>query len=177
MTRVDWSVRPAAAGDWSPLAGADPVPGDAPGLLVLAARYESAAQDVGRQVSALRRLDAGSGAGVAAQWQGPAATAYAGRAGSLPGDLDLVGARLLRVAQALRAFAVVLEGVQRRARAALALARSAAAAPPGHGVAVGPAPPVLGGGLSSGLAGGLGSGLGSGLGTGLGTGIGTGLGR
>jgi hypothetical protein len=153
MGLVDGSLAPGRVQDWSPLAVADPVPGDAAGLLRLAAQYEGAAQQVGQHVTALRRLAAGgaAGGGGSTDWQGAAASAYRARATGLPEELDLVGTRLLRVAHALRAFAVVLESVQQRALAALGLARSAAAAPqPGHRTRIGPAFPVFGGGIGGG---------------------------
>ena len=106
-------------GDWLPLADADPVPGDPAALRELAHRHESAAALVGQQVQALRRV------GLADQWQGAAAQAYAARAASVPRDLDAAAVRLRRVAGALREFAPALEAAQRQARAALAHARDA----------------------------------------------------
>jgi uncharacterized protein YukE len=110
--------------NWWPLAEADPVPGDPAAIRVLAAQWQQSAMDVGEQVQTLRRI------GRSADWIGPAAQAFQERTGRLPADLDLVGERFQRVAQALREFAPALESAQRRARVALARAQEAHVAQP-----------------------------------------------
>ncbi len=113
--------------DWSPLAAADPIPGDPAAVRRLAARHQQAAEQVGEQVDALRRITRGTD-----DWHGTAALEFQARVGRVPDDLVAVGERFRRVAQALREFAPVLESAQRRARAALAAAQAAQASePPG----------------------------------------------
>jgi hypothetical protein len=114
--------------DWWPLAETDPVPGDPAAVRRLAAQWQQSAVDVGEQVQTLSRI------GRSADWAGPAAQAFQARTGRLPADLDLVGARFQRVAQALRDFAPALESAQRRARVALARAQAAQAARPATAV-------------------------------------------
>jgi hypothetical protein len=114
--------------DWWPLAEADPVPGDPTAVRRLAAQWQQSAVDVGEQVQTLGRI------GRSADWSGPAAEAFRARTGRLPADLDLVGTRFQRVAQALRDFAPALESAQQRARRALALAQEAQAARPATAV-------------------------------------------
>jgi uncharacterized protein YukE len=108
--------------DWQPLAEIDPVPGDPVAVLELAGSYGRVAQDVGAQVRAVRRIERAGG------WEGRAADAFTARVGHLPDDLDAVGERFQRVAQALREFAPALESARRRARQALAVAHAAQAA-------------------------------------------------
>ena len=65
--------------DWSPLAGADPIPGDPAAVRRLAARHQQAAEQVGEQVDALRRIAHGTD-----DWQrdGGARVPDPGRAGA-----------------------------------------------------------------------------------------------
>ena len=103
--------------DWSPLADADPVPGDPQAVHDLSGRYAAAAHEVAAQRAALG-LDVDV-------WSGPAGAAFAEHVGGLPRDLDEVTDRLQRIARALLDFAPALEAAQRQARIALTRAQQA----------------------------------------------------
>jgi hypothetical protein len=113
----------AGAGlDWSPLGG-NPVPGDPGQVRGLASRFDQIADEVGVQVSRLRRVaeDMG-GAGV---WAGPAAEACRPHLDKLPGLLDKVVVSYRKAGGALAGYAPKLSAAQGKAVHALRMATEA----------------------------------------------------
>jgi hypothetical protein len=113
----------AGAGlDWSPLGG-NPVPGDPGQVRGLASRFDQIADEVGVQVSRLRRVaeDMG-GAGV---WAGPAAEACRPHLDKLPGLLDKVVVSYRKAGDALAGYAPKLSAAQDKAVHALRMATEA----------------------------------------------------
>jgi hypothetical protein len=141
----DRAAGPVGPGRLAALADHDPIPGEPEAVRALAGRYAAAAEQAAEQQSALRVQPE--------QWTGPAAGAMQQHVDRLPADLAAVSLRFARVARALRDFAVALEAAQRRARRALATARSApASAPPVHLPTVAGLAPLYGSGDSEELA-------------------------
>jgi hypothetical protein len=109
------------AGDWSPLAGRDPVPGDPGAVMSLVGRLDTTRGVIEEQVGRLRAVDA------AAFWEGEAATAFRGHKDDLPPKLDMLVTRYQRVSGALSAYAPELDTARQMARRALEQARQAEA--------------------------------------------------
>jgi uncharacterized protein YukE len=107
--------------DWSPLAAADPVPGDPYEVAYLARQYADTADSITQQAATLRRL---SGSGSDA-WDSDAGRAFAGHAQSLAGDVEKAHERYATASAALSEWVGELESAQADADAALARAKEA----------------------------------------------------
>ncbi len=108
--------RPA---DWSPLAGADPVPGDPEVVHAVAKRCRDAAVEIAEQAANLRRLARADG------WIAEAAGPFREQATSTADKLDQAHGRYAAVASSLTSYEPVLREAQRDSLAALEQARTA----------------------------------------------------
>ncbi|WP_340271751.1 hypothetical protein, partial [Aquipuribacter nitratireducens] len=105
--------------DWSPLAPADPVPGDPDEVLVAAARHRDVADAVAAAEQGLRRV------ATAAAMRSRAVEAFREQAWRTGSDLTAVLPRLRGAAEALSAYATSLADAQAESVAALRLAQEA----------------------------------------------------
>ena len=113
-------IRPV---DWSPLAGEDPVPGDAWEVALLARRYRDTARAIADQTAQLSRM----GLDAPATWDGDAGRVFAEHATTLAHDLGRAEQRYAVASTALAEWGPVLEETQARADAVLATAKDAEA--------------------------------------------------
>ncbi len=107
--------------DWSPLAGADPIPGDPLRVRALAARIGGSARNMRTQVTRLEAITADD------FWEGEAASAFVDRRADLVRNLGVLATRYERTAAALHAYHPRLAEAQRASLAALRRAREAEA--------------------------------------------------
>jgi uncharacterized protein YukE len=109
--------RPA---DWSPLADADPVPGDAAQVAILARRYADTATAIRAAAAALDQIHAVGGG-----WESEAGRAFNGKTKEVAGSIRQALERYEQSAAALNDYAQALDAVQGDARDLLAKAKQA----------------------------------------------------
>src|SRR5215470_18908575 len=107
---------------WSPLAGADPVPGDPQRISEQAAHLASTAQEIAGQVARLRAIAAGQSAE-----QGLHAEKLRSASSDVAGGLEKVVGRYQKTSAALSGWVPELEYAQSQSLKALAQAQDAAA--------------------------------------------------
>lgn len=105
--------------DWSPLAGADPVPGDPDELSSIARSHRETARTLREQADRLRALSND------ASWDSDAADTWRVRGRRVASQLLKVEERYEVAGSALRAYAGELRSAQSRSRSALGLAQDA----------------------------------------------------
>ena len=108
-------------GDWSPLAGSDPVPGDPAGISAEAAHLSRVAEQIAGQVGMLRKIAAGQSAE-----RGQHVAPLEKAASDTANQLDQVTGRYQRTASALTGWVPELEYAQGLSLKALAQAQDAA---------------------------------------------------
>ncbi|GAB3271594.1 WXG100 family type VII secretion target [Kineosporia babensis] len=106
--------RPA---DWSPLAAADPVPGDEYGIRSMSRRYQAFADELEQQATTLTRLASDE------YWDADAGRVFASTGTELAGQLRKAKSRYESVSAALSTYANGLTAAQQEADAALTQAK------------------------------------------------------